>query len=155
MGPRFSLLESMALYSNLKRHTNKSCMWFRPLMTRHFWHTDLSNAGLLMTFNTLWVFKRRVKLVLRRPAFKSGHGKQSHHGHEDVVEVKITVEPHPSVDRWLVHISILIQDEGAPVRTWQIAHRIKFNVEWKMWRNKRSDTYLHSTGLDLASSVQR
>lgn len=53
---------------------------------------------------------------IRGPAFESGHGEQSHHSHEDVVEVEVTVVPHSFVDGWLVHISILVQDVGPPVR---------------------------------------
>lgn len=53
--------------------------------------------------------------VLRRPAFKRGHSKQGHHGHEDIVKVEVTVVPHPPVDGRLVNISILIQNERASV----------------------------------------
>lgn len=56
----------------------------------------------------------RIK-YLRRPAFKSGHGEQSHHGHEHVVKVEVAVVPLSFVDGWLVHIPFLIQNVGAPV----------------------------------------
>lgn len=52
----------------------------------------------------------------RRPSFKGGDGEESHHGHQHVVEVEVAVVPHPLVDGRLVHISVLVQDVGAPVR---------------------------------------
>lgn len=54
--------------------------------------------------------------ILRRPAFKSGHSEQSHHSHEDVVKVEVAVMPQAFVNGWLVYISILVQDVGAPMK---------------------------------------
>lgn len=51
----------------------------------------------------------------RRPPFKGRDGEESHHCHQDVVEVEVTVVPHSLVDGWLVHVSVLVQDVGAPV----------------------------------------
>lgn len=52
----------------------------------------------------------------RRPSFEGGDGEEGHHGHQDVVEVEVAVVPHPLVDGGLVHVSVLVEDEGAPVR---------------------------------------
>lgn len=54
--------------------------------------------------------------VLRWPAFEGGHREQGHHGHEDVVKVKVAVVPHPPLHSWLVYISILVDDVGPSVR---------------------------------------
>lgn len=51
----------------------------------------------------------------RRPPFEGGDGEEGHHCHQDVVEVEVTVVPHSLVDGWLVHVSVLVQDVGAPV----------------------------------------
>lgn len=39
--------------------------------------------------------KSRVLPNSRGPSFKGGHSKDSHHGHEDVVKVEVTVVPDP------------------------------------------------------------
>lgn len=87
----------------------------------------------------------------RRPPFKGGDGEQGHHGHQDVVEVKVAVVPHPLVDGGLVDVSVLVQDEGAPARGRQRREVSDGGCRPAALR----PTHLHSSGLDLASSVQR
>lgn len=48
--------------------------------------------------------------LLRRPAFKCRDGEQSHHSHEDVVKVEVTVVPDPLPDRRQHCVAILIQN---------------------------------------------
>lgn len=96
------------------------------------------------------------KLNVRWPSFKSGHGEQSHHGHEDIVKVEVTVVPHSLVDGWLVDVSVLVQDEGPPVGRRHAAVRTTLaSYLASEGRKTEGRTDLHSSGLDLASSVQR
>lgn len=76
----------------------------------------LGTFSKTMKFGYKYIYALKKKPENSRwPAFKSGHGEQSHHGHEDVVEVEVAIVPHSLVDGWLVHIAILVQDVGPPV----------------------------------------
>lgn len=134
MGPRFSLLESMALYSNLRRdntreHGNHYHHLLISVFELHLVHEMSFTDKMLFQILVCCLLNAKKKKIqkiqnfdsnkvgiLRRPAFKSRHSEQSHHGHQDVIEVEFTVVPQSSVDGWLVHITILIQDERAPLR---------------------------------------
>lgn len=63
---------------------------------------------------TFCCVERSEGQILRRPAFKGRHREQSHHGHEDVVEVEVTVVPHPLVHGRLVHVPVLVHDVRSP-----------------------------------------
>lgn len=100
----------------------------------------------------------KKKLNVRWPSFKSGDSEQSHHGHEDVVKVEVAVVPHSLVDGWLVDVSVLVQDVGPPARRQHAAVRMGptlGSTPTMEGRKTEGQTDLHSSGLDLASSVQR
>lgn len=51
-------------------------------------------------------------LDLRGPPLKGGHGEQSHHSHQDVIEVKVAVLPEPLSDRGQVHVPVFVDHES-------------------------------------------
>lgn len=50
----------------------------------------------------------------RRPALEGGDGEESHHAHQDVVEVEVTVVPQSFLHHGLGHIAVLVHNKGAP-----------------------------------------
>lgn len=50
---------------------------------------------------------------LRGPSFKGGDGKESHHGHEDIVKVEVAVVPDPLLHHGQRCISVVVQNVGA------------------------------------------
>lgn len=51
---------------------------------------------------------------LRRPAFKSGHRKKSHHSSKNIVKVEITVLPYSFPHHWTINISIFVNNKYPP-----------------------------------------
>lgn len=49
-----------------------------------------------------------------RPPFERGHGKQSQHAVEDVVKVKVTVDPIPVGQHHLLKTVLLVLQEHTP-----------------------------------------
>lgn len=56
-----------------------------------------------------------TKQHLRRPSFKGGDGKKSHHGHEHVVKVEVTVVPDPLLHHGKRCIPIVVENVGTSV----------------------------------------
>lgn len=56
-----------------------------------------------------------MALYLHGPSFKGGNSKESHHGHEDIVKVEVTVVPDPLLHHGQSCIPVVIEDVGTPV----------------------------------------
>lgn len=56
---------------------------------------------------------RKTEPYLRGPPLKGGHGEESHHGHEDVVKVKVTVVPDALLHHGHGRVPVVVEDVGA------------------------------------------
>ncbi len=56
-----------------------------------------------------------AKQYLRGPSFKGGDCEKSHHGHEDVVEVEITVVPDPLFHHGQCRVPVVVENVGTSV----------------------------------------
>lgn len=77
---------------------------------------------ILLEFQIHFIFKdyysnstSDAKQHLRWPSFKGGDSKESHHGHEDVVKVEITVVPDPLLHHGQRRIPVVVENVGTSV----------------------------------------
>lgn len=86
------------------------------------------------------------------PALKRGDGEERQHPHQHVVKVKVAVLPNSLPHHWMVHITIFEHHKRAPK---QSHTQVLENNPVSHCESKSNDqtTYLHSSGVCLASSV--
>lgn len=55
------------------------------------------------------------KQYLRGPSFEGGDSKKSHHGHEDIVKVEVTVVPDPLLHHGQRRVPVVVENVGTSV----------------------------------------
>lgn len=56
-----------------------------------------------------------TKPYLRGPSLEGGYGEKSHHGHEDVVKVEVTVVPDPLPHHGKRCVPVVVENVGTSV----------------------------------------
>lgn len=59
-------------------------------------------------------FDLKHKQHLHGPALKGGDSEKSHHGHEDIVKVKVTVVPDPLLNQWQRCVPVIVENVSSP-----------------------------------------